>query len=237
MRIFGIRSVQLHTDTTQAWKNAGVSFFRRGSEISSIISRMLDNPDMVVLNLGKTSATFKMYENPELAGRIWNDGSDIRPLVWPGTSAELLTGLTPPKPESFPADIWIKAPGRAGRGKFHKQVDRPMSLPKEWDWQAHIIGQEYRVVTVGHKVVQNFERHGPNGNREYRWVRMADTPKRVKKLARVAARRVPGLNVIAWDIVSTEEEAYVFEGNTCPGVNVATANRVVEEIRKNVEAE
>lgn len=242
MKVFGIRSVQLRVETTQAWKDAGMSFFRRGvdnSYMANIVSSWLSGSEtgvlepVAILNMGKTAVSFADY--PNLERIVWNDGENIRPLVWPGTSARLLDGLMPPKPESFPADIWIKAPGMAGRGKFRKQVDRPMALPREWDWQAHVDGQEYRVVTVGHRVVQNLERFGRNGEREYRWIRMSDVPERVKKLAREAARRVPGRNVIGWDIVDTGSEAYIFEGNTCPGVSKETAARVIKEMTRQME--
>lgn len=228
MSIIAIRSVNLSAESTNAWKEAGVYFARRGRTPERVFAMGYAH----ILNLGKSSFTL----TPEQKERVilWNDGPDIAPLLRPGTTRELLGEYLPPQPTEFPADVWIKAPGAHGRGKFKKQVDRELVLPAEWDWQADIQGQEYRVLTVGHKVVQNLKRHGDNTNRSYEWTPIGEVPAKVKSIARASARLVPGRNVIAWDLIQTpDDETYLFEGNTCPGMSTATATR----IRNQMEAQ
>lgn len=223
MSTIAVRSVRLSTQTTDAWKEGGVYFARRGRSTEEIMRLGYTN----VINLGKSD--FAPTDIPD-GVRVWNHGNDISKLIWPGSARVILNDLMPPRPIDFPADVWIKAPGAAGRGKFRKHVDHPLVLPKEWDWQTHIEGQEYRLITVGHVVVQDFYRHGLNGEREYEWLRMRDTPTQLKEMAREAARRIPGDNIIAWDMVDGPDGPFIFEGNTCPGVSAPTVRRIMDII-------
>lgn len=225
MTILAVRSVILSTDTADAWKGAGVHFARRGKTIEQITAM----PYPVILNLGKSGF------QPPRSERIWNHGRDIFPLLWPGETRRLMGDLMPPQPTDFPADAWVKAPGAAGRGKYRKAIDQALVLPKEWDWQQHIEGQEWRLVTVGERLVQCMMRNGPNGNRRYTWNRMNQTPMILKELAREAARRLNGRNVVGWDLIEQGDTAYILEGNSCPGVGRETANRVVKEITRQME--
>ena len=228
MSILAVRSVALSTDTANAWKEAGVSFARRGRPTHEIMNMGYD----VILNLGKSAF------RPDIDfHRVWNHGADIEPLLYPGITREMMNDLMPPQSVEH-GDVWIKAPGAHGRGKFRTSMDQEPVLPREWDWCMHIPGQEYRLVTVGHKVVQDFLRHGDNGSRVYEWVPMAEVPRTLKEVAREAARRIPGNNVIAWDMVLSEETGipYLFEGNTCPGVNVNTVRRIITEIERITNA-
>ena len=183
----------------------------------------------VVINRGKGD-----FRPESGRHRVWNHGEDIEPLLYPGFTRELLGDMMPPQSVEH-GDVWIKAPGAAGRGKFRKAVDRELVLPREWDWQMHIPGQEYRLVTVGHKVVQDFLRFGDNGGRSYEWIRMSEVPMALKNMARTAAARLNGNNIIAWDMVVSEETdiPYLFEGNSCPGVNSDTVRRIVEEMTQH----
>lgn len=230
-----IRSVALTSDTTSAWKDAGVQFARRGRTQADIIRMARDAGYEFILNLGKSQ--FQPDQGADWPGFYWNKGQDILPLLYPGYTRDLLGDLMPPRPDSYPADVWIKAPGMKGKGKYKKAITHPLSLPSEWDWQTHIEGTEYRVLTVGRRVVQSFIKTGGQTDREYEWVGLTDTPIEVKRLARRAAKRLPGLNVVGWDLVFPDmadesELPLIFEGNSCPGVNYATAQRIVEEIRR-----
>jgi hypothetical protein len=181
----------------------------------------------LVLNLGRSDFV------TEPGYPIWNSVDTIKKLMWPGYARELLDDLMPPQPVEFPAQVWIKTPGSQGRGKFRKHINRSLQLPREWDWQEHVDGQEYRIVTVGHRVVQQHLRHGPDGQRQYQWLRMRDVPGSMKIMARRAARRLPGRNVIAWDmILDSEGTPYILEGNTCPGMNPDTADRIKREMAR-----
>jgi hypothetical protein len=232
MRFIAVRSLPLSQDTKEAWRYAGAIYPARGSSVERIISLADDSRADFILNLG--SSKFHPTELERIP--VLNKGMDIYPLLWPGLSRTLFDDLMPPRPTVFPADVWIKTPGFGGRGKFHKLVSESMVLPHQWDWQAHVEGEEWRILTVGQKVVQQHRRHGGNGERTYEWVPQADTPAAIKDKARSAAQRVPGLNVIAWDLIVSEEgDVYIFEGNSCPGVNEATAQRIVSTIQETLE--
>ena len=183
------------------------------------------NYDMI-LNLGKSS----FLTDDE---RVWNKGQHIIDLIYPGKTRVLFDDLMPPRPTNYPADVWVKQPGAHGRGKSRMYVDYPLVLPGMWDWQEHINGQEYRLVTVGHRLVQDFLRHGENGNRSYEWLPMREVPQELKRMVRLAATRVEGNNVIAWDtIVDETGQPYLLEGNTCPGVTAPTVRRITEEMER-----
>lgn len=228
MRVFAVRSVALSTRTAEAWKTGGVVLARRGRTPLEQVSVAHASEYHAVLNMGNSA-----FNPPELVP-IWNYGRDIKPLVTPGASRDLLGEFMPPQPETnFPRQAWVKAPGAHGRGKFLEIIHEPLVLPPSWDWCEHIDGQEYRLITVGHKVVQDFERHGPNGNREYAWVPMREINSDLKQMVREAAARVPGNNVIAWDtVLGPDDTPYIFEGNTCPGVNADTVRRIVNEMER-----
>ena len=229
MTILGVRSLRLTTDTSSAWRSI-IRLADRGLTIDQIMRQGFTT----ILNLGKSSFIPDMAEYPDQ--RVWNHGDNIKPLLYPGLTRELMGELMPPMPRSYPANVWLKAPGHAGRGKFMKAVDYPLVLPKEWDWQEHIAGIEYRLVTVGHRVVQDHIRRGSNGDRSYEWLPMADTPSVMKEMAREAARKVPGDNVIAWDLIQQSDGTpYLFEGNTCPGTNTDTVRRIVDAMKASAE--
>lgn len=227
-----IRSVLLTADTTQAWKEADVQFARRGRTQEAIIQMGRESGYEFLLNLGRSQfQPTMMYDDP--LGFFWNSGQDILPLLYPGLSRELLNDLMPPKPTTYPADVWIKAPGMKGKGKYKKNIPHALTLPPKWDHQLHVEGTEYRVVTVGRRAVQSFVKTDVGDGREYEWVGLRDTPREIKRIARKAAKRLPGLNVIGWDIVlGDDDQPLIFEGNSCPGVNWETARRIVQEIRR-----
>lgn len=225
MSIIAVRSIGLGQETREAWRDAGVSYARRGRSVEEVLQMPYD----MVLNLGKTSF---ITDDP----RVWNKGQHIKDLVWPGTARDILGEMMPPRATNFPNDVWIKTPGFGGRGKFRKIVDQSLILPKEWDWQIHIEGQEYRLITVGHRLVQDLQRYGDNGERTYQWIRMREVPAYMKDMAREAARLFDGNNVIAWDMIDTGERGYILEGNTCPGVSLPTAERIVTEMKEQHNA-
>lgn len=193
----------------------------------------ISNGRGLILNLGDSSwepsSEFLAIYGASISG-VWNYGPDIKPLVKPGPARKLLNNLMPEYPTEYPADVWIKAPGSGGRGKNRTTLEEPRKIPEGWDLQVHIEGEEYRVVTVRDKVVQVSQREGANGARNYTWVGVENSPRAVKQIAKNAARLLKGQNIIGWDVVydKTAEKAYILEGNSCPGVNDATAKRIVK---------
>ena len=228
-----IRSINLSTETTEAWKSAGCWFPRRDRSDEEALNLWMANGKGHILNLGDSS--FEI--SPELANifsvrdeLVWNVGRDIKPLVKPGPARSLLNNLMPEYPTEYPADVWIKAPGSGGRGKNRTTLEEERKIPEGWDLQVHVEGEEYRVVTVRDKVVQVSQREGANGARNYTWVGVENSPRPVKQIAKNAARLLKGQNIIGWDVVYDKiaERAYILEGNSCPGVNQATAARIVK---------
>ena len=233
-----LAALPLSGDTKQAWREAGGIFMRSDRETPEILDYTKQR-ETFFINLGRSS--FRPDEEM-LADHglepwdVWNRGENINQLLYPGQVRTLLDEFAIPRPEAYPADVWIKTPGRQGRGTFRKHIEEPLVLPKEWDWQEHMEGQEYRCITVGPRIVQNFERHGSNGDREYRWTLMEETPAPVKTAVRKVAKRLDGYNVVAWDAILTPQGvALIFEGNTCPGMSINTARRVVNEINRQRE--
>jgi len=245
MTFVAVPSLPMSDTTRRAWKDAGGIFPRRTRSSAEIVSLAIDSRADFILNLGRSSFNWGATTETEV-GFIWNKGTNIYDLLWPGNTRRMFNDLMPEQPTSFPSDVWVKTPGYGGRGKYRTNVQQSLVLPEQWDWQRHVTGTEYRLVTVGERVVQQFRRYGENGNREYRWTRSEELPRGLRTVARNAASRVPGRNVVAWDlIVPTEPSAghsdgnvvrpLLFEGNTCPGVNIATAERIVREILRQKE--
>ena len=222
------RSVQLSTDTTNAWKAVGGQFLRRGRTMEETLE--VARNYRFIVNLGKSSfapteSILHEYNNPF----VFNHGDNVKQLLWPGEARRLFGAVLPPRPTEFPASVWIKAPGMQGKGKYKKDIDYPLELPKEWDWQKHIEGTEYRIITVGNRIVQNLVRSGPNNDRVYNWLPMADVDRNLKRMVRRAAALLQGYNILAWDAIISDEGTFIFEANSCPGMSPQTAQRVVTE--------
>lgn len=237
-----VRSIDLSSTTRSAWERAGGVFLRPDRTIESIFAYARHRGHRFVLNLGRSELSVQPLERgdeqtPPIP--FINDGiSVISRILTPGATRQFIPELIPPAPRSYPAAVWVKAPGRAGRGKFLETVSGPLQLPRSWDFQAHVNGDEYRVVTVGRRAVQGAARFGRNGDREYEWRGLQGTPELILGAARQAAQALNNDNaMIAWDLIHEIEtdQAYILEGNSCPGVNNATAERVVNEIIRQID--
>lgn len=222
-----IRSIPLASSTRDAWKEAGAFFARRDSDADRVDRIRNGNP---VINLGN-SAMDMPY--------LWNRGSVILPLINPMTARALLDGLMPSGEWEGEGYYWLKGEGRGGANKERLFIETAQAHHELWlrahwmqgDVQQDTVGAEYRVITVGHKVVQVALRTGLNGNRRYEWVGVTNARPAVKGIARDAARMLGSeKTIIGWDVMDTEMGAYILEGNSCPGVNEATANRILNEI-------
>jgi len=227
MRAMAVRSIPLSSATRHAWKSAGVSFARRDRTDADIMR--ITPPGIPILNLG--SSTFALDHDA-----VWNIAENVKPLLTPAGTREKFSPFLPPGTWQGDGFYWEKYSGRAGRNK------QRLYLSNEWihdstrhtaqhgqgDLQLEVEGQEYRAITVGDKVVQVNARYGSNGAREYRWVGVRNAPAPIKSTAKACASLLEGNNVIAWDLIMTEDErVYMFEGNSCPGINDATAQRIV----------
>lgn len=228
-----IRSITLSHHQVRIWKEHGAWLPRRERSTDEVLNMLSGdgNRDQKILNMGNTAFD---PSDEDMEGRgltvtnLWNKGGNIKTIVTPGSTRRLMPELLPPVPSEGKA--WVKAPGSGGRGKIFKVLTEPLIVPRSWDVQAHATGQEYRVITVQNKVVQVSERHGDNGDRSYKWVGVRTAPMTVKDIARTAAKMLSGQNIIGWDIILNDSYVRILEGNSCPGVNYATAGRIVAAI-------
>ena len=237
MSTMTIRSVTLSEESSQAWKRANCYFPKRERTPNEMLDLYVTNESDFILNLGNTEfdPSDEDLESREIDAQcVFNIGRNIRPLVRPGSTRVLLGEMVPPYPlpsSVFTIEYWIKAPGAKGKGKTLVQGHELPQIPNDWDLQVHIKGAEYRVITVDDSVVQVSARHGENNDRSYEWVGVTDSPRAVKQAAKNAARKLEGRNVIGWDIILDNEKAYILEGNSCPGMNEATAKRILDRMR------
>jgi hypothetical protein len=222
-----IRSIGLSERTMLAWKQHNAYFPKRERSFMSMLTLHRDSDpskESPIINLGNTGFN---VDTGEWSDITFNLGSNIQPLVRPGDARRLLDGLLPPRPSLESTEpYWVKAPGMGGRGK-RLSVGVPVRIPEAWDLQVHIDGQEYRVYTVDDKVVQVFARYGENGDRTYEWVGVKAAPQAIKDLAREGARRLSGRNIVGWDLILDDDRPYILEGNTSPGVNERTVDRIL----------
>lgn len=227
MSILIVRSIPLSRETQDAWRSQGARFLRRSRDPNAY--RQYTGYFDHVLNLGNSSLTVDH-------ARLWNKPTTVQTLTSPRKSREQLHDLLPPVPRNSSHPAWHKRAGRGGSGKifYPEGTPRPTFCScHNCDWQEHIEGTEYRVNTVGSRVVQVHERTGQNGARTYTWRGLTGTPRSVKRLARTAASRFPH-SVLGWDIILDREgRAYVLEGNTSSGINLSTAERIVKAMHTN----
>jgi hypothetical protein len=195
--------------------------------------------DDAIINLGDTTfnPSDRLLSSFGITGVVYNLGDNIRHITQPGRTRLRIGEFLPPDPRQGGRGhehTWVKAPGQGGQGKVRIQTAEALvkSIPASWDMQLHVDGQEYRVITVDDKVVQVSERYGPDTDRTYKWIGVKAAPVPVKEIAREATRRLNGRNIIGWDVIMGEapNTTYVLEGNSCPGVNHATAARIVCQI-------
>ena len=226
-RLLLIRSVPLSLETRHAWQTVGAWFTRRNRQPNTI----LDLDFGLILNLGNS-----LFDNDDDddEGRVWNLARNVSMLRNPAETREALGAYLPPLPTTEGTAFWAKGPGRGGRNKI--KYDAPWAgtpVDEGWDLQEHIDGQEYRIITVGDRVVQQHQRLGDDTEREYHWLPKDDLPNGLRPLVKNATKDIPGFNVIAWDtIMSTDHKPFILEGNTSPGVNQATAQRILTDMSK-----
>ena len=236
-RALMVRSIPLALSTRDAWKESGAMFARRTSDDERI--SMLAGSTTPIINLGSSQM--------RLTGvHVWNEAAVIEPLLTPKASRALLGSLMPSGRYEGAGYYWLKGQGRGGANKeklFMRGASSHDELKVRATWmdgdvQQHIDGQEYRVITVGEKVVQVTKRDGGvlASDRVYEWVGVTGCDSDVKDVARMASNLLGSdKTIIGWDVIKpTRTDGYelpfILEGNACPGVNAATAGRILDAI-------
>lgn len=236
--ILAVRSIPLSKETSDAWRNSGVTFVRRSrveaNDWGAVLRIVRNNGYEALLNLGN-------MELPDLPGvSVWNSSNTIRAV---SRTSELRVTLDDDKANTefmppLPAkgdDYWVKRGGFGGTGvRFYTDWPGVRTWYGPDEIQKHIEGDEYRVITVGDKVVQaskkvNVEWINGRHHFDYEWCGVAGiSTNGVVPLLKRAVEMVPGYvySVLGWDII-VGDRPWIIECNTSPGVNVPTAERIV----------
>ena len=235
MTILAVKSIPLMRGTNNAWKTVpGLFFADRKRDSRSIERHIASRHYDAVINLGRVDIDFG-----NCLGRVFNDPSTVRAISTPKALRRTLDDFIPKY--THIGNHWHKSRGYGGMGKsFHAETE-VSCVGYDGDAQRHIPGLEYRIVTVGDRIVQaslkGERRTMLNGRNSfaYSWVGVEG----VKNggfipLLKEAIRTVPGgqSSVLGWDVLSlVGETPCIIEVNTCPGVNSATAGRIISRVK------
>lgn len=190
------QTIPLSERTREAWRENGAIVWRRDRSLQEVVTRAQNEEHEFVINYGALTPIDENHEIP-----VYNMPDEIRQYNKPGTIRAFMGDLLPPRPDEFPSTVWLKAPGHHGQGKTQILVGGYLNLPRSWDWQVHIEGDEYRVLSVGHRLVQGAKREGTNDAREYIWTGTRQLPNLVRETARDAASRTSTRTILGWDLI------------------------------------
>lgn len=243
--IYLLKSIPLSDVTRKAWREAGVTAIPRklaSFQLEQYFQNILDVEKDVIINYGRRDYLVNKFK-----GVIYNRPDLVSAVYSPGGLRKLIPDFLPPQPIDV-GSVWIKGPGSHGYNKqfwniFDPNADfegLPISASPDWDIQKHIDGPEYRVITVGKKVVQasKKEKGGTHASGfSFTWVGVGSVKGMgIIPLLHKAVGAIPGgdRSILGWDIIVGDDKPYIIETNTSPGVNEATALRIVKEIRRVV---
>ena len=226
--ILAVRSVPLSLETRDAWKTANIQFRMRNT--NNVWLPHMNGRFEAVLNLGNVDHVFDDVPVP-----VFNPPSIIKAISTPKALRRTIGDFVPSISRLDPH--WHKTPGFGGEGK---------RLCGDWwcdtndDTQQHVYGQEYRIITVGSRIVQASKKHrstlGPF-EFDYEWVGVQGiSNNHIIPTLKQALKLIPDsdLSVFGWDIIVNENELWVLEINTSPGVNEPTALRVTDAIKRSI---
>src|SRR5690606_15520979 len=136
---------------------------------------------------------------------------------------------------------WHKHGGFGGAGTTFHEREMDGCRQADGEIQKHIEGDEYRVITVGDKVVQasrkvNVEWINGRHHFDYEWCGVEGVRRNgIIPLLHESVDKIPGgeMSVLGWDII-VGERPYIIECNTSPGVNEPTARRIVSAVENNI---
>lgn len=227
--LLALRSVPLSHGTRNAWHNAGVRFRRRGVT-KAWSSQYRDNAFAAVLNLGSLSHSFDHVPVP-----IFNEPETIRSISHPKALRRTLDNFLPPSVDT--SHHWHKCGGFGGRGTTFHESRQDDCDDFHGDTQLHVSGMEYRILSVGERIVQASLKHGSHSQFDWEWVGVEGVKKNgIIPLLKEAIQLIPGADysVFGWDIIHDGSQPYILECNTSPGVNEATAQRIVQAIKEKI---
>ena len=237
MSVLIVRSVPLSKAVRESWRSAGAKFLKRNAHQDKL-NKLAAKAD-AVLNLGNLEFDFDELDAP-----VFNYPGDVRAISHPSALRRNLGDFIPPHPEKGDW-YWVKRGGFGGLGTELYTNWPGTKDPAEirfGDIQKHVEGEEFRVITVGDVVVQATRKLNPrwvNGKHQFdfEWVGVEGIKSNgIIPLLKKAINSMEwdGCTVIGWDVIVGPEGAFILEGNFSPGVNEATASRIVEQMRRSL---
>ena len=242
MTIGLIQGIPLSTATRSAWRGASddIKIIRMRDDDQGY-EDILDALQVTsILNYGSRRSMFNEDAlgmpviNPAEVVRITSDRAKFAAAMGDLAPTDRPEGMLPD--ESY-RKVWLKGPGRGGHNKIQLEVDGVIvEVPEGWTVQRHVEGEEWRINTANGLVVQSHRQVGDPDDpfiRDYMWVGVTHTPLHIRELAKagvmalIEAAGTHSPTVLAWDIIANEDEAWILEANTAPGMNNATASRTL----------
>lgn len=234
MKILAVRSVPLSKEVRAAWNAHLVSFIRRDRK-NDKLKKIAETRYDALLNLGNTNYDFSALSIP-----VWNTAESVRAVSRPTALRNTLGegGFLPPR--DFSGPHWHKRGGFGGQGTIYHSKALGECVVPGGDIQKHVKGREYRVITVGDAVVQASQKHKIVRSKDdwefsWEWIGVEGIRKGgFIPLVKEAVRAVPNYSqtVFGWDIIHNGKRPWIIECNTSPGVNEATAGRIVRAIEE-----
>lgn len=225
-----LRSIPLSKETRDAWYSANCHIIRRSKHNSRALLQSINAGNRRgLINLGNLDLDLSILNVP-----VFNSANSIRSISSPLALRRTLNDFIPPSSTTGPH--WHKSGGFGGRGKaYHKEQVRECALLRG-DVQKHIEGQEYRVITVGDVVVQAHRKEQLEGVGNFDWNWCGVDGVRTNGIIPTIKDAVTSIpdwqyTVFGWDVI-VADRPYVIEINTSPGVNEATAKRIVDQIER-----
>ncbi len=234
-----LRSIPLSRETRKAWLSNNNNLIVRRRYLNDEYVREVDKIFCVsaFLNLGNLDLDLSNLTKP-----VFNGAETVRAISSPMALRRTLNDYVP-KFTTQDAH-WHKRGSWGGDGKiFHKEMLGECAT-LGGDSQKHIEGTEYRVITVGDKIVQASLKEKKNeniandiGNFNWYWIgvdgiRNSGIIPHIKS----AITNIPfwPYTVFGWDIIrdSVSGMVYTIEINTSPGVNEHSVQRIMKQIER-----
>jgi hypothetical protein len=240
MRTLAVRSIPLSEATRNGWHSANVRFAKRNRNNSQIENIAVQYGYDSVLNLGDRG----FFSEKVLT---WNRIESVWAVMEPQALRVTMPDFLPAELDEDTGAHWHKSMGWGGVGKrFHDKFYE--GCDENWyndDTQEHIEGIEYRIITVGDRLVQASRKEPqsegwppiPTGF-NWHWIGVdgvADNG--IIPQIKQAVLLIPywETTILGWDIIVDDIKPYVIEVNSCPGVNEATAQRIVKAMGKAID--
>lgn len=236
-KILALKSIPLSEQTRHAWHETGVRFAHRRRTNREIQNLVDEYGYEIVVNLGDKG--FASETVP-----VYNHINSVMAVMEPLALRRTFNGAYLPN-SVHDGSHWHKHSGWGGAGKTYLTGREASCEYFNAETQSHIAGSEYRVISVGDIVVQASRKDQIGetiGEFDWTWIGVNGIRNNgIIPVVKEAVRLIPFWNrtVFGWDFIVSEDNGrpFVIEINSCPGVNDATARRIVDAIDVNERKE